>query len=112
MDDVYVVVSLLAFGSLLFCLCCYKISNLLYMLYHIDDQEPDPNDADGLVVFAEGDPLVPRRVVEPYLPTGSAVKVCRTGRGGHLGFPANLDLGMGTELGLHGQLRGFWEKLR
>ena len=36
-DDVWVVITLLAFGSLLFCLCCYKVSNLLYMLYHIDD---------------------------------------------------------------------------
>ena len=41
MDDVYVVVGLLLFGSLLFCLCCYKVSNLLYMLYHIDDTEAE-----------------------------------------------------------------------
>ena len=40
MDDVWVVIGLLLFGSLLFCLCCYKVSNLLYMLYHIDD-DPD-----------------------------------------------------------------------
>jgi hypothetical protein len=37
MDDVWVVIGLLLFGSLLFCLCCYKVTNLLYMLYHIDD---------------------------------------------------------------------------
>ena len=37
MEDVWVVISLLLFGSLLFCLCCYKVTNLLYMLYHIDD---------------------------------------------------------------------------
>ena len=41
MDDVYVIVGLLLFGSLLFCLCCYKVSNLLYMLYHIDDTESE-----------------------------------------------------------------------
>ena len=49
MDDVWVVIGLLLFGSLLFCLCCYKVSNLLYMLYHIDD-DPDstaPNPAGG-----------------------------------------------------------------
>ena len=49
MDDVWVVIGLLLFGSLLFCLCCYKVSNLLYMLYHIDD-EPDstvPNPGTG-----------------------------------------------------------------
>ncbi|XP_059095358.1 uncharacterized protein LOC131890097 [Tigriopus californicus] len=44
MDDVYVVVGLLFFGSLLFCLCCYKVSNLLYMLYHIDDTHVDYDD--------------------------------------------------------------------
>ena len=50
MDDVWVVIGLLLFGSLLFCLCCYKVSNLLYMLYHIDD-DPDstaPNPAGGV----------------------------------------------------------------
>ena len=41
MDDVYTVIGLLLFGSFLFCLCCYKVSNLLYMLYHIDDNTPD-----------------------------------------------------------------------
>ena len=39
MDDVWVVIGLLLFGSLLFCLCCYKVTNLLYMLYHIDDDQ-------------------------------------------------------------------------
>ncbi len=39
MDDVWVVIGLLLFGSLLFCLCCYKVTNLLYMLYHIDDTD-------------------------------------------------------------------------
>ena len=45
MDDVFVIVGLLLFGSLLFCLCCYKVSNLLYMLYHIDDStDSEDND--------------------------------------------------------------------
>ena len=49
MDDVWVVIGLLLFGSLLFCLCCYKVSNLLYMLYHIDDdpESTAPNPAGG-----------------------------------------------------------------
>jgi hypothetical protein len=29
MDDVLIVVGLLLFGSSLFCLCCYKVSNLV-----------------------------------------------------------------------------------
>ena len=61
MDDVYVVIGLLSFGSLLFCLCCYKVTNLLYMLYHIDDNEADeeelapggiPKDTYSLVMAA------------------------------------------------------------
>ena len=44
MDDVLIVVGLLLFGSSLFCLCCYKVSNLLYMLYHIDDAESAAGD--------------------------------------------------------------------
>ena len=44
MDDVLIVVGLLVFGSSLFCLCCYKVSNLLYMLYHIDDAESSTGD--------------------------------------------------------------------
>ena len=44
MDDVLIVVGLLLFGSSLFCLCCYKVSNLLYMLYHIDDAESTAGD--------------------------------------------------------------------
>ena len=46
MDDVWVVIGLLLFGSLLFCLCCYKVSNLLYMLYHIDD-DPESTAPNG-----------------------------------------------------------------
>ena len=44
MDDVLIVVGLLVFGSSLFCLCCYKVSKLLYMLYHIDDAESSTGD--------------------------------------------------------------------
>ena len=37
---------LLAFGCLLICLCCYKISNLLYVLYRIDDDESSKSCSD------------------------------------------------------------------
>ena len=56
MDDVYVVIGLLLFGSLLFCLCCYKVSNLLYMLYHIDDVDLNDDNsptAEGLPINGE-----------------------------------------------------------
>jgi len=50
---VLIVAGLLLFGSLLFCLCCYKVSNLLYLLYHIDDQTTD-EDILGLPLGALG----------------------------------------------------------
>ena len=50
MDDVLIVVGLLVFGSSLFCLCCYKVSNLLYMLYHIDDVESVAGDISAAAI--------------------------------------------------------------
>ena len=40
MEDLWAAIGLLLFGVLLFCLCCYKVSNLLYMFYNIN---VDPN---------------------------------------------------------------------
>ena len=53
MDDVWLVIGLLLFGSLLFCLCCYKVTNLLYMLYHIDDatESLTGNEIVGVITF-------------------------------------------------------------
>ena len=66
-----------------------------------------------LMLFADSDPLVPLRVVQPFLPTGDGRGpiVRRAARGGHLGFPRDLDLGFGPERGLYGQLAGFWSTL-
>ena len=54
MDDVWLVIGLLLFGSLLFCLCCYKVSNLLYMLYHIDDNNDSLTGNNDLGLGAAG----------------------------------------------------------
>ncbi|QQP50574.1 Uncharacterized protein FKW44_011612, partial [Caligus rogercresseyi] len=54
MDDVWLILGLLLFGSLLFCLCCYKVTNLLYMLYHIDDTEIESLDISPLAEEGPG----------------------------------------------------------
>jgi uncharacterized protein len=57
------------------------------------------------LVLAERDPMVPREVLEPVLGGVSpATEVTWTGRGGHVGFPAGLDLGRRGPLGLDGQV--------
>jgi len=38
--NVLIVIGLILFGVLVFCLCCYKVTNLLYQLFTIDSQ-PD-----------------------------------------------------------------------
>jgi predicted alpha/beta-fold hydrolase len=59
----------------------------------------------ALLVFAESDPLVPDFVVRPALPRRSAgLDVRWIGRGGHVGFPADLDLGLAAPLGLEHQI--------
>jgi predicted alpha/beta-fold hydrolase len=63
----------------------------------------------SLLVLSDGDPMVPPRVVAPWLPaTGGALTVRRTEHGGHLGFPRGLDLGLGADHGLHGQVAAFF----
>jgi len=59
----------------------------------------------ALLVWSTGDPMVPYPTVEPFLgnlPSGARVAV--TPRGGHVGFPRDLDLGLGGERGLQGQV--------
>ena len=58
MDDVWLVIGLLLFGSLLFCLCCYKVTNLLYMLYHIDDATESLTGNEINVGGAVGDAII------------------------------------------------------
>ncbi len=61
-----------------------------------------------LLVVAARDPMVPLHVVRPYLPEthdGVVVRVSRAG--GHLGFPGDLDLALGADRGLAGQVLGF-----
>ena len=58
MDDVWLVIGLLLFGSLLFCLCCYKVTNLLYMLYHIDDATESLTGNEIAVGGAVGDAII------------------------------------------------------
>lgn len=63
----------------------------------------------SLLVLADGDPMIPPAVVAPWLPrSGGALDVRWTRRGGHLGFPGDLDLGLGPDRGLHGQVASFF----
>lgn len=64
----------------------------------------------SLLVLAAADPMVPPSTVAPFLPAPgrSLLDVRWSERGGHLGFPGDLDLGLGPVHGLMGQVRGFW----
>lgn len=65
----------------------------------------------SLLVLAAGDPMVPPAVVRPRLPTAEGALCVRwTRRGGHLGLPRDLDLGLGADRGLHGQVVGFFRR--
>lgn len=66
--------------------------------------------APALLIWSEGDPMVPAETVRPCLSalSGSA-RVIWTPAGGHVGFPANLDLGLGPEPGLAGQVVSWLE---
>ncbi|MCB1009542.1 MAG: alpha/beta fold hydrolase, partial [Acidobacteria bacterium] len=59
----------------------------------------------ALLLWSTGDPMVPYSTVEPFLGNlpGEA-RVVVTPRGGHVGFPRELDLGLGGERGLQGQV--------
>jgi predicted alpha/beta-fold hydrolase len=59
----------------------------------------------ALLVFAESDPLVPEFVVRPALREhSSGLDVRWIERGGHVGFPGDLDLGLAAPLGLEHQI--------
>ena len=62
----------------------------------------------ALLVQSEHDPMVPAASVRPSLtspPPLLDVRWCQ--RGGHVGFPADLDLGQAAPVGLPGQVRAW-----
>jgi hypothetical protein len=61
----------------------------------------------ALLVNAVDDPLVPEAAVRCALPGPELLRVEWVERGGHLGFPARLDLGQDGPPGLHGQVLGW-----
>jgi predicted alpha/beta-fold hydrolase len=62
----------------------------------------------ALLVFERGDPMVPERVVRPFLGGASArVDVRWMDRGGHVGFPPGVDLGVRAPLGVEAQVMGW-----
>lgn len=62
----------------------------------------------ALLVLAEHDPMVPAHSVRPALSDASALLDVRWHtRGGHVGFPADLDLGEPAPLGLPSQVRSW-----
>ncbi len=60
----------------------------------------------ALLVLSEGDPMVPTEAVRPVLEGAlpPRLEVRWTKRGGHMGFPSNLDLGLGQRSGIYGQV--------
>ena len=59
----------------------------------------------ALYVGSEADPMVPADTVRPALSRASPSLQQRwTPRGGHMAFPGKLDLGLGADLGLEGQV--------
>ncbi len=62
----------------------------------------------ALLVVAEDDPMVPPSAVRPQ-PNGGAERLTLrwSRRGGHLAFPASLDLGENAPAGLAGQVIGW-----
>ncbi len=58
----------------------------------------------ALLVAARHDPLVPSESVDSALPGPELLRVDWIDRGGHIGFPAHLDLGLEGPPGFHGQV--------
>ncbi len=60
----------------------------------------------ALLVLSEGDPMVPAEALRPVLvgQPPPRLEVRWTTRGGHVGFPASLDLGLGPRPGIYGQV--------
>lgn len=62
----------------------------------------------ALIVEALADPMVPAAGVRPYLEAPpSSVTVRRLRRGGHIGFPADLDIGVSAPPGIDSQVLGW-----
>jgi predicted alpha/beta-fold hydrolase len=58
----------------------------------------------ALLVACENDPLVPAQSLKPWIEKANDhLTVVWTDRGGHVGFPADLDLGLGKAVGLDKQ---------
>ncbi|MEZ5314235.1 MAG: hypothetical protein R2862_11620 [Thermoanaerobaculia bacterium] len=65
-------------------------------------------DLPGWIVHSAADPMVPPWTVAPGLARlPAAIAVTRTARGGHVGMPADLDLGQPGARGLYGQIVGW-----
>lgn len=64
--------------------------------------------APALLVAAEEDPIIPSEVLRPVLSRhGQSLEARWVDRGGHVGFPASLDLGEDAPLGLEAQVLGW-----
>jgi predicted alpha/beta-fold hydrolase len=67
----------------------------------------------SLVVFAKNDPMVPASAVESSAATcGTATVVKWVEKGGHMAFPAKLDLACGGALGLEAQIMSWFQARR
>jgi predicted alpha/beta-fold hydrolase len=65
----------------------------------------------SLLVWSQGDPMVPWvTVVRALENLPGTARVAVTRRGGHVGFPADLDLGLGEARGLAPQVAGWLER--
>ncbi len=56
------------------------------------------------MIVTAADPMVPLCTLEPHLRRGLAVRPCVLPLGGHVGFPAGVDLGLGTSGSVEAQL--------
>lgn len=65
----------------------------------------------ALYVGAIHDPMVPERLVMPYVGNASCnFEMRMVRRGGHVGFPSSLDLGLAEATGLVEQVAGFFSR--
>jgi hypothetical protein len=66
----------------------------------------------ALIVHSRADPMVPTWTVEPSLrATGPWASVRRLARGGHVGFPGDVDLGLPGPRGLEPQILSWFARL-
>jgi predicted alpha/beta-fold hydrolase len=63
--------------------------------------------APTLFVAAERDPMVPIDTLRPWLQNASTLRRVFTNQGGHVGFPRNLDLGLGMGGNVEDQVIGW-----